>query len=181
MKMNVLALHVTRILTLQELTKGYKAYVGRQLLTKLLLLAPVLVGVTAYAQSNPIKPDEADKVVVNPSRFKAGYQTPIKGWIIREGDTLLVGKASGPAQQFAFIYETPNAVATEYADGHAFYKYMSPVNGGKRAVVGSLAQAGVLRYFFKMCASLAMAGVTYCADLDNAIKSGEILPPAQFR
>ncbi|WP_338868141.1 hypothetical protein WBJ53_16745 [Spirosoma sp. SC4-14] len=179
MQRDVLSLQLMPGVCPERLTDS--SHFTRKLVTALLMLSAVLVGFASQAQSDPVTPGEANSAMVSPTRLKAGYQTPIKGWVIHEGDTLLVGKASGPAQRFAFIYEIPTESTTEYVNGQAFYKYMGTTNGGKQAVVGSLSQSGQRRYIFKMCAALALGGTTYCADLDNAIISGEILPPAQYR
>ncbi|GAB3974765.1 hypothetical protein GCM10028806_31090 [Spirosoma terrae] len=136
----------------------------------------------AYAQTKPVTTKEASSTVVGSGRIKSGYQTSIQGWVIHEGDVLELGKASGPSAQFAFIYENPTKAQSDYLDGKALYSYMKPKYVGKSVVVGKLTQSGARRYLLKMCAELNVNNTEiFCADLDNAIASGEILPPPQFR
>lgn len=147
-----------------------------------LFVIACLGSIGVYAQTTPITNKEISSTVVGSGRIKSGYQTSIQGWVIHEGDVLELGKASGPSAQFAFIYENPTKAQSEYLDGKALYTYMKPKYNGKNVVVGKLTQSGARRYLLKMCAELNVNNTEiFCADLDNAIASGEILPPPQFR
>lgn len=151
---------------------------------KLILLLAMYPALT-YAQSTdqPLSKDEltgrnqADQVRT------FGYKTAVPGWIIKEGDTLALGKGSLPNKDFAFLYENPGAFTATYSPTYGIVrKYLQSFYTGKKVVLKSLGIAGGKKIGFSTYGLVGVGNIVrYYAEIDNAIEAGEILPPAKYK
>jgi hypothetical protein len=119
------------------------------------------------------------------SQLKAnGYQTSIPGWVIKEGDTLQMGRGSMPDKSFAFVYENPSSMTAAYStrNGMLVKSYLPTRYAGMRLVTKGVGMNGTKRTGFFADALIAVGlPVRYYIELENAINAGEVLPPVKYR
>ncbi len=132
-------------------------------------------------KAQPITKDQITNQDI--SITKDGYQTSIPGWVVKNGDTLNLGKGSLPNKDFAFLYENPASFgATTRVNGRVVRNYMINNYAGSKVVLKDLNIFGSKRMGFSVYAIAGVGTFTrYYVELDNAIEAGEILPPAEFR
>lgn len=116
----------------------------------------------------PMTRDDVRNHRVTPDRLYWGYQTAVKGWVIRQGDTLQLGKGTMPDKRFAFIFQP--------YEGYP----LTTLHTDKVVRVKELRVIGTEKSGYTLVAVINL-GVKYWIQVDNAIESGELLPPNQYQ
>ncbi|NCT92912.1 MAG: SHOCT domain-containing protein [Chitinophagaceae bacterium] len=108
-----------------------------------------------------------------------GY-TLSSGWTIKEGDTLRLGPGTMPDKRYAYIYQSPlNFFATASADNSG--KNYLASNAARNAIVKEFITYGTKRSGFTIIAKVGVGDISnYWIEIDNAIGSGELTPPAMY-
>ena len=116
---------------------------------------------------------------VSREQLSAGYQVSTSNWVLRAGDTLQLGRGSMPDKRFAFVYESLTSF-TSSANGQK--NYLTSAMAGQRVFLKELFEYGTKRTGYTMIAKVGTGNiVNYWVEIENALESGELSMPTQFK
>lgn len=116
----------------------------------------------------------------------SGYVATKTGWVIKTGDTLLLGKGTLPGGGYTYIYENPArmALSTNYGPGYTGTRtvYLKNASPGQKLIIKKWGASGVRSTGFTPYAVVGAGLVyNYWVEIDNAISSGEIQVPEKYQ
>lgn len=139
----------------------------------ILLLFFAYLANLAFSQHTFDKKEDAQ------SKIKDDAYETLSGWVIKEGDTILLGKGSLPDKRFAFSTEQPGLLSDMYSNPDMLK--MPHRLSGKKAIVHKLQVFGTKKQGFYIVAVLKVGELyRYNLEIENAIDVGEVVVPARY-
>lgn len=136
---------------------------------KFLLLFLTCAPIIGKAQSTFSSLKEAKEATAD------GYKTA-SGWVIKEGDHIQTGRGTMPNKSFAYIYNAPGITLDVSRTP------LAATWSGKQAIVKKITFSGTKRSGFTTIAVIGLGHLNnYWVEIESAIASGEVLPPAEFQ
>jgi hypothetical protein len=114
------------------------------------------------------------------SKIEGSQYTTSTGWVIKEGDTIRLGKGTMPDKTFAFITEMPSVLTVQTNVDYSKNKLGNAYND-RNAIVHNLFVFGSRKTGFYIVAKIKVGQATrYGIDIENAIEAKELHVPDQF-